>query len=126
MECEILNPFPEDYELIALFESEPIVLDNEIPWYYNYLLFKLIRDGIILGLSMEPACNRINIRMSNERQGTLIEIGYESIRGIEIYKDSFTEGLLILLDDDDPNVTLRLETKPNIRLISTGDMNFRM
>ncbi|MEC0268121.1 hypothetical protein [Paenibacillus anseongense] len=121
-----MNPFPEDYELIALFESEPIVLDNEIPWYYNYLLFKLIRDGIILGLSMEPACNRINIRMSNERQGTLIEIGYESIRGIEIYKDSFTEGLLILLDDDDPNVTLRLETKPNIRLISTGDMNFRM
>jgi hypothetical protein len=120
-----LNPFPEEYELITLFESEPIIFDNEIPWYYNYLLFKLIRNGIILDLSMEPACNRINIRMSNERQGTLMEIVYESIRGIEIYKDSFTEGLLILLDDNDPNVTLRLETKPNIKLISTGDKNFR-
>lgn len=119
-----MNPFPEEYELITLFESEPIILDSEFPWYYNYLLFKLIRDGIILDFGMEPACNRINIRMSNERQGTLIEVGYESIRGIEIYKESSTEGLL-LFDGDNLNVTVRLETKPNIKLISTGDKNFR-
>jgi hypothetical protein len=78
-----------------------------------------------LNISIEPACNRINIRTSNERQGTLFEIGFESIKGIEIYKNSHSEGMVIILDEEDPNVVLRLETKPYLKLFSTGDKNFR-
>lgn len=120
-----MNPFPEEYELVTLLESEPIKLDNEIPFYYNILFFKLTRNGITLNLCLEPASNRMNIRISNEIQGTLFELKFESILGIETYKDDHTEGLLVILDSEDPNVTLRLETNPYIKLQSTGDKNFR-
>ncbi len=120
-----IKPFPQDYELITLFESEPIILSEEVPWYYNTLFFELSREEIDLNISIEPACNRLSIRTSNKKQGTIFELEFEPIIGLEIYKDSYSEGLIIIMDEDDPNVTLKLETKPYIRLIGTGDRNFR-
>ncbi|MDQ0090339.1 hypothetical protein J2T12_003753 [Paenibacillus anaericanus] len=29
-----MNPFPEEYEFIDLFESEPKKLDEEVPFFY--------------------------------------------------------------------------------------------
>ncbi|OAB38575.1 hypothetical protein PMSD_06045 [Paenibacillus macquariensis subsp. defensor] len=117
--------FPEDYELITLFESNPVTLDDEIPWYYNVLFFKLSRDDLNLEVSIEPACNRMNIRLSNGKERTLFDIGFDEIIGIEMFKDSYSEGLLIILDETDSNITIRLETKPYIKVISTREKNFR-
>ena len=40
-----MKPFPDKYELISLFETEPILTDNEVDWYYNQLHFVLSRGN---------------------------------------------------------------------------------
>jgi hypothetical protein len=40
----MMNPFPEDWQLIGLFEGEPEVLDPEMPWSFNTLRFEFRRD----------------------------------------------------------------------------------
>ena len=40
-----MDPFPEEWELLALFEKEPVILDPEIPWRYNRLTFEIQRGG---------------------------------------------------------------------------------
>jgi hypothetical protein len=34
-----MHLFPEEWELLSLFESEPKVLDQGVPWQYNTLTF---------------------------------------------------------------------------------------
>jgi hypothetical protein len=43
---QAVNPFPEDHELLSIFESEPEVLDADVPWFYNTLTFRGDRDGL--------------------------------------------------------------------------------
>ena len=40
-----MDPFPEEWELLAFFESEPVILDPGIPWRYNELRFETRRGG---------------------------------------------------------------------------------
>ena len=35
-----MRPFPEEYELIGFFETEPEVLNPGIPWAFNELIFR--------------------------------------------------------------------------------------
>lgn len=59
-----MNPFPEDYELISIFESEPKLLDEDIPWFYNTLFFRLQRNDDILSCIFSPAYRSISIELS--------------------------------------------------------------
>jgi hypothetical protein len=38
-----MNPFPEDWELLAFFESEPTIEDRDVPWFYNCMTFETTR-----------------------------------------------------------------------------------
>lgn len=38
-----MDLFPDEWELIGLFECEPKLSDDDIPWAYNTLLFETTR-----------------------------------------------------------------------------------
>ena len=40
-----MDPFPEEWELLALFESEPTLPISDVPWFYNRLTFQTKRRG---------------------------------------------------------------------------------
>ena len=35
-----MNPFPKEWELLSLFEVEPVLTDPDVPWFYNELTFE--------------------------------------------------------------------------------------
>lgn len=119
-----MKVFPEDHELVSLFESEPRVLDNEAPWYYNTLFFSLIRNNDHLECIIEPAYSRISFRLMIENR-LIYDLHFDNIEGIELEKCKDKEFLKIIFNDEDSVKTLLLETKPNINLISTNNKNFR-
>ncbi len=38
-------PFPQEYEFIELFETEPTKLDEVVPFFYNNKTYKLCRPN---------------------------------------------------------------------------------
>jgi hypothetical protein len=52
-----MNPFPEEYEFIDLFETYPNVLDPDSPFFYNHLTYKLERENGTIYFGLEPGCH---------------------------------------------------------------------
>jgi hypothetical protein len=119
-----MNPFPEDYELISIFETEPKLLDDEIPWFYNTLIFKLQRNDDVLSFILSPAYRTISIGLTlSERK--IYDLGFENVKGIHIEKNKEIEGLIIEMDDGSAFNTLFIQTKPSITIVTTHDKNYR-
>jgi hypothetical protein len=58
----MMNPFPDDWQLIGLFESEPALLDPGLPWVYNRLTFQTQRGCDRIVSEIEPASEILTIR----------------------------------------------------------------
>jgi len=56
-----MNPFPEVWELLALFESEPTISDRDVPWFYNCLTFETKRGSDHVRCEIEPGYGILNI-----------------------------------------------------------------
>lgn len=63
-----IDLFPDDYELIDIFESEPIELVDDMPWYYNELRFVLIKNENVLEATISPSISEIKVQLHNEKQ----------------------------------------------------------
>ncbi|MFX3649339.1 MAG: hypothetical protein ACE3K2_07950 [Paenibacillus sp.] len=120
-----MNPFPKDYELVELFESEPKIFDEEVPWYYNNLFFSLERNDVTLVCLLQPAYGTLSLHVK-VNNSSIYDLSFENVVGMEIEKYNTKEILKIILNDEDTIKTLLLETKPNIYLMSTTDKSFRM
>ena len=55
-----MDPFPEEWELISLFETEPRELDPGIPWAYNNLTFETERGSNRILCVIEPGYERLD------------------------------------------------------------------
>ncbi|MEO3947894.1 hypothetical protein [Gorillibacterium sp. CAU 1737] len=119
-----MNPFPKEHELIGLFESEPRVLDEATPWFYNSLFFTLIRDQDRLECSLEPAHGVLSLTLKTGDR-ILYELTFENIIGMEIERGTGKEQATFLFSDEDTMKTLLLETRPAICLRTTNDNSFR-
>src|SRR5208283_956792 len=51
----MISIFPEKWELVSFFESEPEVLDPGQPWMYNKLTFKYQKEEHILHAVIRPS-----------------------------------------------------------------------
>lgn len=67
-----MDTFPEEYELIGFFESEPEVTDRDVPWFYNHLTFKTQRGEDSIVCEIEPVYGQIDLtwRRSNQEIAT--------------------------------------------------------
>jgi hypothetical protein len=63
-----VNPFPEDFELLSIFESEPEVLDEDVPWFYNTLTFRGERDGLRYMIKICPAYGDLDVWIGDPNQ----------------------------------------------------------
>ena len=49
-----MDPFPDEWELLALFECEPTITDRDVPWFYNCLKFETKRGADEIRCEIEP------------------------------------------------------------------------
>ncbi|MVX67083.1 hypothetical protein GKZ28_25870 [Clostridium chromiireducens] len=111
-----MKEIPELWELIALFEMEPVYVygeETEIPWFYSTINFKLKRGSETLDINISPANGIIDIwLLIGDRK--IIEINLENVEGIKIEKIHNKEILHILFSNDDVMEKFYIETKPQI------------
>jgi hypothetical protein len=93
-----IDLFPDEHELIDIFESEPSVLDEDMPWYYNELRFELKRNESVLEATIMPSVSDVKLRWHNEKQ-TFASLQLEDVRGLKIEKKNGIESLCIMFED---------------------------
>jgi len=64
----VIREFPPDHELLAFFETEPIVLDPDTPWLYNTLEFTTVRNDIEVRCRIVSSYGKITTRLMTAGQ----------------------------------------------------------
>ncbi|NQX65654.1 hypothetical protein HQN90_05885 [Paenibacillus alba] len=109
--------FPEEHELINIFECEPQVTLEEldVPDYYKQWRFILKRETDVLEFDIEPSISYVYMRWHQENK-VILELALEEVYGIEIKKQGNSEFILLLFQDERFK-TLTLRTKPYISVV---------
>lgn len=107
-----IEPFPQDWELISLFEGEPILTDPDVPWVYNRLQFSLRRPNGELHCAKERASCKIEVEWSQDG-GTCLALSLSRLSGMEVHTDAGRECLVATFIDNNLE-SLYLQTRPTI------------
>jgi hypothetical protein len=59
----VIREFPPDHELLAFFDSEPVVLSPDDPWFYNTLEFTTVREEIRVRCRLIPSYGKITTQL---------------------------------------------------------------
>lgn len=109
-----MKPFPDEHELIALFESEPTLTDKGVPWVYNRLTFTLLRGVHRITCVIEPSYEVLELEWSRTGK-MLVSLSLNRVSGIETELNAETE-VLVAHFCDKHLLDLRIQTKPDIRV----------
>jgi hypothetical protein len=60
----MIREFPPDHELLALFETEPMVLDPGLPWLYNLLEFTTVRNEVEVRCRIHPSYGEVTTQLT--------------------------------------------------------------
>ena len=110
-----MNPFPEEHELIWLFECEPEVTDKGIPWAYNHLTFTTMREDCEVKCEIEPGYETVKLTWTrnNEEQ---VDLDFHWVKGLEVVKKNATEALVVYFRDDSPLKPVIIQLKPHVNV----------
>lgn len=110
-----MKEVPELWELIALFEMEPIYIfgEEKLPWFYRTINFKLKRENETLDITISPAYSEIDIWILIEDR-KIAQVNLQNVIGMRIEKLHNKEILHILFSDDDDIEKFFIETNPQI------------
>ena len=109
-----MDPFPEEWELLSLFESEPTVTDCGVPWYYNCLVFDTIRGDDRVQCEIEPCYRRLKLRWW-QAQKPLISLELNWVRSLRVVTGDGTD-MLVVSFLDSHLLDLEFQLKPTICL----------
>lgn len=107
-----MNPFPADWELIGLFETEPLLADVGVPWSYNRLEFSTERRNGLLKCIIEPGYETLKLQWSNER-APYVDLDLHWVSGIEVKNDNGREWMVVTMRDQ-CLFPLEVQLKPGI------------
>ena len=108
----MMDPFPDDWQLIQLFESDPQLGDERTPWAYNRLEFTLERDNGRLRCVIEPGHETLALEWTQEGE-TVVELKLHWVRGLEV-RSSDRQDLLVATLRDAHLTELACQTAPRL------------
>lgn len=118
-----VDPFPHEYELLSLFESEPTLLDPKVPWAYNTLHFETTRGVDHVICEIEPGYEVV--RISWNRDGNeVVHLNLNWVLGLSVEVEDGREALISHFRDPalEP---LRLQLRPFVHLGWAPRCDFR-
>jgi hypothetical protein len=108
-----MKPFPEEHELIWLFESEPKLTDKDVIWYYNDLTFTIERGSDYVECVISPAYGEIKLRWS--RDGVeLVHLDVKSVASLEVIKATDADLLKATFKEGNRLRPLLIRLKPSV------------
>ena len=107
-----MKPFPEEHDLIALFECEPVLADKDVPWSYNHLTFKTTRGLDQIVCEIEPGYHTLKFEWKQNAQ-SLVTLDLNWVAGLTAELTGQAEALIATFRDEHLK-PLRIQLKPNV------------
>ena len=108
-----MKPFPEEHELIWLFESEPKLADKNVIWYYNDLTFSIERGNDYVECKISPAYEELKFRWSRDGR-ELVHLDLKMVSGLEVIKAKDADLLKATFRHGSGLQPLLIKLKPNV------------
>jgi hypothetical protein len=109
-----MKPFPEDYQFLEFFASEPELYDPDVPWFYNHLCFRHKTDNELVTVDIEPAYNEFKISWFLGEQ-LRVNLNINNVKGIEI-EGSKAQTLIVSFHEAQNVSLLKLRLYPYIQI----------
>ncbi|WP_216323067.1 hypothetical protein [Deinococcus aestuarii] len=111
----MIEDFPENHELIWLFESEPEILNPQEPWLFNTITFKTQRNGLEVVCSILPSYGDLSLRLSLQ-ETEIVAVDFFRIRRSSIRNEKGCEALVVEFGEASDFKTFELQLKPHVHL----------
>ncbi|WP_462172226.1 hypothetical protein [Pseudoalteromonas xiamenensis] len=111
-----METFPENHELIGLFESEPILTDpKQEHWFYNQLTFHTQRGDDELTVKINGCYGDLSI-LWKQSSRELMNFKFEKLSSMEVEMQTKDEFLTAIGSFADFEMLLKLRLKPQIAI----------
>lgn len=112
----MMEPFPDEHELIGFFEVEPTLTDPDLPWLYNDVAFVLEVEGKPFSATINGGYGDLDIRWGPAGEAAL-SLALREVQGLRVVRESGREWLVADFRKDAATAPLRLQIRPALRLI---------
>lgn len=124
-----MKSLPDEYELLALFECEPVLRDTQtknLPFYYNQATYRFSNEEEAFLVILEPAYGEVKIQVNQKSTNRLISrLDLKRVDSLEIKADSKkSSSILLTLGSDETFQTLEIQFKPNFKLILQDHLEY--
>lgn len=109
----MMEEFPELYELMGFFESEPEILDADIPHYYNCLNYRTVRADNTIYCAIEPACGQIILIWENSA-GLVLSLQLDQVVSLHLVSAQGVEKMLAKFPEQSNLLDFELQLKPSV------------
>ena len=110
-----MSPFPDEYELISLFESEPVLADAKVPWTYNHLRFTRTIGESTVECVIEPGYETLKFRWV--QSGTeVVSLDLHWVSGITVECEGGREALVAQFRERHGVLPVRIQLAPTIHV----------
>ena len=107
-----MDPFPDEWQLLSLFETDPRILDPEVPWTFNHLAFETTRGADRIRCVIEPGYEQLDFTWwHNQSRHLALELHWVS--GLTVVTGGGNDYMVALFRDHHL-AELRLQLRPTI------------
>lgn len=107
--------FPDEMSLLSLFECEPELLDNIVPFYYNTATYKfcnMCNEKFIINIS--PSYSDIKIQVYTFDNILISSLDLESVSSVKILSDKRNESSILIKTEC---ASIEIHFKPRFTII---------
>ena len=110
-----MKPFPEQFELIQIFESEPVLKDADVPWGYNHLTFTRTMGDDRVDCEIEPGYETLKFRW--KRSGVeVVDLDLHWVSGLQVECEQGREAMVATFRERSGLLPLRIQFRPSVRI----------
>jgi hypothetical protein len=111
----MISRFPDDWELINFFESEPDVRDPSSPWLYNHLEFAVARDHQRLHAVITPSYGKFLFKCYSDNE-LVFDLEFHSVDECSIHSESGGQYMLLRFPEKLKMKDVILFLRPRVRI----------
>jgi len=106
---------PDEIALMSLFECEPKMLDNVVPFYYNESIYKFSNSNYEeFSVNISPSYGDMKIQVVDKNTSELISyLDLKNIKSIEVLSDRKYESKIMITSESN---IIKVNFKPKYKV----------
>lgn len=114
--------FPDEIELLSLFETESLLLDSkskDLPFYYNEATYRFSNGKEDFIVKLSPSYGEVKIQVNESSSNRLLSLlDMKRVTKLEITADKKEQAsVLIKIDNQESQQTIEIDFKPHFKQI---------